>query len=151
MKEEKDAYKFTNASKKEENCKEIVAPETGAAEVVGTCEGSLTDSQSFPKLPYIALISKVILTSPLKKLNLASIYRAMDEQYPYQRSRGPGWKNSVRHSLSVNDCFVKVSRCENGRGPHWGVHQAHLGAPGTLPAGELRAVQASQREERQGG
>uniref|UniRef100_A0A3B4WAL1 Fork-head domain-containing protein n=1 Tax=Seriola lalandi dorsalis TaxID=1841481 RepID=A0A3B4WAL1_SERLL len=81
---------------------------------------------SKPSLSYIALIAKVILSSPSQKLNLASIYRAMEEQFPYLRSRGPGWRNSVRHNLSVNDCFVKVSRCEDGRGHHWGVHQAHL-------------------------
>lgn len=79
-----------------------------------------------PSLTYIALIAKVILSSPSKKLNLASIYSAMGERFPYLRDRGPGWKNSVRHNLSVNDCFVKVDRCEDGRGHYWGVHQAHL-------------------------
>uniref|UniRef100_A0A3B4Z683 Fork-head domain-containing protein n=1 Tax=Stegastes partitus TaxID=144197 RepID=A0A3B4Z683_9TELE len=86
------------------------------------------EAQTFskPSLPYIALIAKVILSSPCQKLNLGSIYRAMEEQFPYLRSRGPGWRNSVRHNLSVNDCFVKVSRCEDGRGHYWGVHRAHL-------------------------
>lgn len=86
------------------------------------------DSQllSRPSLTYIALIAKVILSSPSKKLNLASIYSAMEERFPYLRARGPGWRNSVRHNLSVNDCFVKVDRCEDGRGHYWGVHQAHL-------------------------
>lgn len=89
---------------------------------------SSEDTQLFsqPSLSYIALIAKVLLSSPSQKLNLASIYRAMEEQFPHLRSRGPGWRNSVRHNLSVNDCFVKVSRCEDGRGHYWGVHQAHL-------------------------
>lgn len=104
----------------------------------GTTDGVLADPDnrkfssedrqllSRPSLTYIALISKVILSSPSKKLNLASIYRAMEERFPHLRARGPGWKNSVRHNLSVNDCFVKVDRCEDGRGHYWGVHQAHL-------------------------
>lgn len=79
-----------------------------------------------PSPTYIALIAEVILSSPSKTLNLAAIYRAMEERFPHIRSRGPGWRNSVRHNLSVNDCFVKVSRCEDGRGHYWGVHQAHL-------------------------
>lgn len=89
---------------------------------------SSEDTQSFsrPSLTYIALIAKVILSSPSKKLNLASIYCAMEERFPYLRYRGQGWKNSVRHNLSVNDCFVKVDRCEDGRGHYWGVHKAHL-------------------------
>lgn len=105
---------------------------------VGTTDGVLADPDnrmfssedpqllSRPSLTYIALIAKVILSSPSKKLNLASIYSAMEERFPYLRARGPGWKNSVRHNLSVNDCFVKVDRCEDGRGHYWGVHQAHL-------------------------
>lgn len=113
------------------------------ADAVSTCESipassgntmspsdnpSSKDTQLFSKssCSYIALIAKVILSSPSQKLNLASIYRAMEEQFPYLKSRGPGWRNSVRHNLSVNDCFVKVSRCEDRRGHYWGVHQAHL-------------------------
>uniref|UniRef100_A0A8C4IEG7 Fork-head domain-containing protein n=1 Tax=Dicentrarchus labrax TaxID=13489 RepID=A0A8C4IEG7_DICLA len=143
MKEEKAGCDFINASKTEENSREISAQEMVApmADAVSTYEGILTDNvmsssdnpssedtQLLPKPSpsYIALIAKVILSSPLQKLNLASIYRAMEEQFPYLRSRGPGWRNSVRHNLSVNDCFVKVSRCEDGRGHYWGVHQAHL-------------------------
>uniref|UniRef100_A0A8C9ZTD7 Fork-head domain-containing protein n=1 Tax=Sander lucioperca TaxID=283035 RepID=A0A8C9ZTD7_SANLU len=89
---------------------------------------SSEDTQLFskPSLSYIALIAKVLLSSPSQKLNLASIYRAMEERFPYLRSRGRSWRNSVRHNLSVNDCFVKVSRCEDGRGHYWGVHKAHL-------------------------
>lgn len=91
-------------------------------------DSSSGDMQHFskPSLSYIALIAKVILSSPSQKLNLASIYRAMEEQFSHLKSRGPGWRNSVRHNLSVNSCFVKVSRCEDGRGHYWGVHQAHL-------------------------
>lgn len=144
MKEEKAECGFTNASKKEENKRDISAQEIVAtmADAVRTNDDILTnpdntmrsDSLSFdgtqllskPSLTYIALIAKVILSSPSQKLNLASIYSAMEEQFPHLRTRGPGWRNSVRHNLSVNDCFVKVSRCEDGRGHYWGVHQAYL-------------------------
>lgn len=87
-------------------------------------------ASGFPSKPsptYVALIANVILSSPAKKLNLSSIYRALEESFPQVGSRGPGWRNSVRHNLSVNDCFVKLSRCEDGRGHYWGVHHAHLG------------------------
>lgn len=79
-----------------------------------------------PSPSYVAPIANVILSSPGKKLNLSSIYRAVEESFPQVGSRGPGWRNSVRHNLSVNDCFVKLSRCEDGRGHYWGVHHAHL-------------------------
>ncbi|KAF7662430.1 hypothetical protein LDENG_00236200 [Lucifuga dentata] len=141
--EEKEGCEL-NESKKEENSRKTM---TAQEEIVSVSENkpahpthnicsnpsssggsSSEDTQHFskPSLSYIALISKVILSSPSQKLNLSSIYRTMEEQFPYLRSRGPGWRNSVRHNLSVNDCFVKVSRCEDGRGHYWGVHQAHL-------------------------
>lgn len=106
----------------------LTDPEQPPDKKMTSSETPSTEAQLYskPTLSYIALISKVILSSPSQKLNLASIYRAMEEQFPYLRSRGPGWRNSVRHNLSVNDCFVKVSRCEDGRGHHWSVHQAHL-------------------------
>ncbi|KAM3609822.1 uncharacterized protein V6R79_020769 [Siganus canaliculatus] len=92
-----------------------------------TCSNNPDDAQLGSKPPsYIVLISEVILSSPSQKLNLASIYSAMEERFPFLRSRSPGWRNSVRHSLSVCDCFVKVSRCEAGRGHYWGVHSTHL-------------------------
>lgn len=111
---------FTNASETE---KSILTNSTHPPE---NTMSSSHESSSKPALSYIALIAKVILSSPSQKLNLASIYRAMEEQFPHLRNRGPGWRNSVRHNLSVNECFVKVSRCEDGRGHHWGVHQNHL-------------------------
>lgn len=87
-------------------------------------------ASGFPPKPsptYVALIANVILSSPTKKLNLSSIYQALEESFPLMGKRGPGWRNSVRHNLSINDCFVKLSRCEDGRGHYWGVHHAHLG------------------------
>lgn len=148
--EQKAGCDFINASNKEESSREMIVQGSAAAmaDDCSTYERILSnparptdnmmsssnnpsseDTQllSKPSLSYIALIAKVILSSPSQNLNLASIYRALEEQFPYLRSRGPGWKNSVRHNLSVNNCFVKVSRCEDGRGHYWGVHQAYLG------------------------
>lgn len=67
-----------------------------------------------PSPTYVALIANIILPSPAKKLNLSSIYQALEESFPEVGSRGPGWRNSVRHNLSVNDCFVKLNQTAAG-------------------------------------
>lgn len=35
------------------------------------------------------------------------------------------WRNSVRHNLSLNDCFVKAGRSDNGKGHFWAIHPSN--------------------------
>ncbi|XP_051169916.1 fork head domain-containing protein FD4 [Leptopilina boulardi] len=79
-----------------------------------------------PQHSYIGLIAMAILSSPDKKLVLSDIYQHILEHYPYFRTRGPGWRNSIRHNLSLNDCFVKSGRSANGKGHYWAIHPANL-------------------------
>lgn len=32
------------------------------------------------------------------------------------------WRNSVRHNLSLNECFIKAGRSDNGKGHFWAIH-----------------------------
>ena len=77
-----------------------------------------------PQHSYIGLISIAILSSSEKKLVLADIYQYILDNFPYFRHRGPGWRNSIRHNLSLNDCFIKAGRASNGKGHFWAVHPA---------------------------
>uniref|UniRef100_A0A8C3BTE5 Fork-head domain-containing protein n=1 Tax=Cairina moschata TaxID=8855 RepID=A0A8C3BTE5_CAIMO len=79
-----------------------------------------------PPLSYIALIAKAILSSPTNKLNLAAIYKYIEDNFPFYRNKSQGWRNSVRHNLSLNDCFIKVGRCEDGKGNYWSIHPSNL-------------------------
>ena len=77
-----------------------------------------------PQHSYIGLIAMGILSSTEKKLVLADIYQYVLDNFPYFRHRGPGWRNSIRHNLSLNDCFIKSGRASNGKGHFWAVHPA---------------------------
>ncbi|XP_075163422.1 forkhead domain 102C [Haematobia irritans] len=79
-----------------------------------------------PQLSYIGLIAISILSSKENKLVLSDIYQYILNKYPYFRTRGPGWRNSVRHNLSLNDCFIKSNRSHNGKGHYWTIHPANM-------------------------
>ncbi|XP_051977244.1 forkhead box protein C2-like [Xyrauchen texanus] len=77
-----------------------------------------------PTQSYIALISMAILDSEEKKLLLCDIYQWIMDHYPFFKSKDKNWRNSVRHNLSLNECFIKVGRSDNGKGHFWAIHPA---------------------------
>lgn len=83
-----------------------------------------------------------ILSAPERKMVLSEIYAWILARYSYFRCRGPGWRNSIRHNLSLNDCFVKVGRSANGKGHYWAIHPANVG---DFERGDFRRRRAQRK------
>uniref|UniRef100_A0A1A8L036 Forkhead box O4 n=1 Tax=Nothobranchius pienaari TaxID=704102 RepID=A0A1A8L036_9TELE len=73
---------------------------------------------------YADLISQAIENSPEKRLTLAQIYDWMVKTVPYFRDKGDsnssaGWKNSIRHNLSLHNKFLRVHNESTGKSSWW--------------------------------
>ncbi|XP_006800869.1 forkhead box protein N2 isoform X2 [Astatotilapia calliptera] len=78
--------------------------------------------KSKPPFSFSLLIYMAIEQSPSKSLPVKEIYGWILEHFPYFSNAPTGWKNSVRHNLSLNKCFRKVERSlgkANGKGSLW--------------------------------
>ncbi|EDV50540.1 uncharacterized protein Dere_GG14397, isoform A [Drosophila erecta] len=97
-----------------------------------TTKKSGTRRPEKPALSYINMIGHAIKESPTGKLTLSEIYAYLQKSYEFFRGPYVGWKNSVRHNLSLNECFKKLPKGmgvgKPGKGNYWTIDEnsAHL-------------------------
>ena len=79
----------------------------------------LTDTGK-PPYSYIALICMAIANSPEQMCTLRQIIDYIEVRFPYYRDV-THWHGSIRHNLTVNECFVKAGKRPGEKGSLWAV------------------------------
>ena len=86
-----------------------------------------------PPFSYISLCAMAIESSPTKMMTLQEMYQYVSDKFEFYRYGDKKWKNSLRHNLSFNDCFIKVEankaidQKRGRKGSYWTMHPKSRG------------------------
>ncbi|XP_035240579.1 LOW QUALITY PROTEIN: forkhead box protein O1-A [Anguilla anguilla] len=106
----------------------LSSPVGSASSVAATAAAQRKTSSSrrnaWGNMSYADLITKAIESSPEKRLTLSQIYDWMVKSVPYFKDKGDsnssaGWKNSIRHNLSLHSRFIRVQNEGTGKSSWW--------------------------------
>ncbi|XP_012557861.2 forkhead box protein O1 isoform X1 [Hydra vulgaris] len=84
----------------------------------------ISRKNAWGNLSYADLICQAIQASPDQRLTLSQIYDWMVRNISYFKDKGDstssaGWKNSIRHNLSLHSRFMRVQNDTNGKSSYW--------------------------------
>ncbi|OZJ06448.1 hypothetical protein BZG36_00596 [Bifiguratus adelaidae] len=127
-----------------------------------------------PPFSYSSLIAQAIQSTPDQKMTLKQIYQWITDKYPaLYKEEDTGWQNTIRHNLSLNQCFKKVPKKDSGpqnkgKGGYWTIDSAYMdhfsngafargsvtkrkpGEPNVLDESALSSTERHDRSRKQG-
>ncbi|EGT46212.1 hypothetical protein CAEBREN_13334 [Caenorhabditis brenneri] len=100
-----------------------------------------------PLMTFKDMIVEAVRGSPEKRLKLKEIYEEIQRLHPYYESVSEPWKwqNTIRHNLTMHDCFVKENEGSN-YAHYWTLDEEKLGA-GARGRGRSRSMRRAPRNE----
>lgn len=86
-----------------------------------------TRKNAWGSFSYADLITQAITSAPERRLTLSEIYEWMVQNVDYFRNKGEsnssaGWKNSIRHNLSLHNRFMRVQNEGTSKSSWWMVN-----------------------------
>lgn len=78
------------------------------------------------RLSYVEVIANAILSSPRTQRTLSEIYSFIQHNYPEFTENRVRWKNTVRHNLSLHECFQRGQVAYEKGGCYWQIHPRFL-------------------------
>ncbi|KAF8571761.1 hypothetical protein P879_01045 [Paragonimus westermani] len=120
-----DRTEQPSATEGSEMCTKSIS-DTGTDTAEGGKKPNANRRSEKPPFSYIALIAMAIKASPAKQCTLSEIYQYLYTQFAFFRGQYTGWKNSVRHNLSLNEVFIKLPKGMGrpGKGHYWTIDPA---------------------------
>ncbi|XP_053977748.1 forkhead box protein O [Hylaeus volcanicus] len=102
---------------------------------------------------YADLITQAITSAPDKRLTLSQIYEWMMQNITYFREKGEsnssaGWKNSIRHNLSLHSRFMRVQNEGTGKSSWWMINND--AKPGKSSRRRAMTMEPSKSDKRRG-
>ncbi|KAH3682436.1 hypothetical protein WICPIJ_006578, partial [Wickerhamomyces pijperi] len=111
---------------------------------VYTLEEIPEEYRTKPQCSYSNLIATCLRTHGTSKgMSLAEIYKSIRDLFPFYKYCPDGWQSSVRHNLSLNKAFRKVSK--EGKGWLWGLDEEYCAEKDRIKKKQAAAAEARAR------